>query len=73
MPHGPGKYDAACTQARESTKATAVLLIVFNGEHGNGFSLQGDLLTLVNVPEILENVAADIRAEREEMIRNVRR
>jgi hypothetical protein len=64
MPAGPGKYDDACTQAREHTKATAVLLIVFEGKDGSGFSYQGDLLHLAAVPDILENVAAEIRRDR---------
>lgn len=37
---GPGKYDEAATMAREQTQAEAVILFVFNGQHGTGFSFQ---------------------------------
>ncbi len=40
MAIGPGKYDDACTAAREATKADAVVLVVLNGKRGAGFSVQ---------------------------------
>lgn len=40
MPAGPGKYDDACTQARQATGGEAVVLIVLDGEQGSGFSVQ---------------------------------
>jgi len=38
--HGPGKYDGACSIAREITEASLVLLIVVGGSSGDGFSVQ---------------------------------
>jgi hypothetical protein len=61
MAIGPGKYDAACTEAREKTGAAAVLLIVIDGTLGSGFSCQADLQTTVRLPEILETIAEQIR------------
>jgi hypothetical protein len=40
MASGPGKYDAICTVARETAGAQALVLIVLNGRHGSGFSVQ---------------------------------
>jgi hypothetical protein len=62
MPIGPGRYDDACTTARESTGAEGVLLIVVNGKHGHGFSAQltGELLLRANVPAMLRDVATQI-------------
>jgi len=60
MAWGPGKYDEALTLARKKSKATAALLIVLDGEHGPGFSVQGQLDTLVALPEILRMVAKEI-------------
>lgn len=37
-----GKYDEETTRARLSTRAKAVLLIVLEGDRGNGFSAQID-------------------------------
>lgn len=59
---GPGKYDEACSMARESTKASGVLLVVFGGEKGSGFSVQAPPEIVVAIPDILEEMAAQIRA-----------
>lgn len=40
MPRGPGKYDGVATLARELTGAQAVVLVVFDGADGSGFSIQ---------------------------------
>jgi hypothetical protein len=40
MAAGPGKYDALATTVREAARARAVVLIVVDGEHGSGFSVQ---------------------------------
>jgi hypothetical protein len=61
MPLGPGKYDPLCTDARERSQARGVLLIVIGGEHGDGFSCQGDALVLAQLPDLLEFVAREIR------------
>lgn len=58
---GPGKYDDACTVARESTKASGVLLVVFGGEQGSGFSVQAPPEIIAAMPCILEEMAAQIR------------
>ena len=60
MPIGPGKYDDACTAARESTDAAAVILIVLDGRHGSGFSVQANLATTFALPQILRRAADDI-------------
>jgi hypothetical protein len=40
MEHGPGKYDRLCTDARERTQARLLVLVVIDGIHGSGFSVQ---------------------------------
>jgi len=62
--NGPGKYDDVCTMVRERTEARAVLVVVIDGKLGNGFSFQGDPLSLASVPEMLEDVARQIREDR---------
>jgi hypothetical protein len=60
--NGPGKYDEIATKAREDAMAEGVVLMVFNGLRGSGFSVQAsDPLIVLQLPEILERVAADIR------------
>ena len=61
---GPGKYDELCTLAREKAGITdggGVIVIVFGGEHGNGFSVQADAMTMMLLPEILDDVARRMR------------
>ena len=63
MALGPGKYDDLATKARETANAAGVVLIVFGGEHGHGFSCQADLATTLALPDILEDIARQIRAD----------
>ena len=61
---GPGKYDALCTEARTKAKAMGAIMIIIDGEHGSGFSVQAPGLLMHTLPEILESVAASLRADR---------
>lgn len=61
MAVGPGKYDSYCTMVRQDTKAKAVVVIVLEGEKGSGFSCQADVVTTMQLPDLLEFVAAEIR------------
>ena len=63
MSTGAGKYDDACTLARGLTGGT-VILIVINGDHGSGFSVQcTDMRILAKLPVILEDTAQQIRED----------
>lgn len=61
MPLGPGKYDDLCTRVREEAEADGALVIILGGEHGNGFSCQADLRSQLMLPNLLENVARQMR------------
>ena len=61
MALGPGKYDDLCTEVREKAKARGAILIVFSGDKGSGFSCQADVDITLVLPEILENLAKQIR------------
>jgi hypothetical protein len=63
MAMGPGKYDAACTAARLATDAEAVVLVVFNGRGGHGFSVQSvsGAMGMESLCRSLEAVVAQIR------------
>jgi hypothetical protein len=63
MALGPGKYDAICTEVRERTKAQGAIVIIFHGEHGSGFEVQADLATQLALPDILEAMARQMRAD----------
>jgi len=63
MPIGPGKYDNECTEVREKLKAKGVVLLVAGGERGSGFSVQADLLATMALPNVLEDMAKQIRAD----------
>jgi hypothetical protein len=60
---GPGKYDDICTAAREAANARAAVVIIFGGNKGPGFSVQGDVESLVLLPRILRNLADDIEKD----------
>jgi hypothetical protein len=63
MAQGPGKYDDMATYVREQTNARGVVVIVFGGDRGMGFSVQGDEMLTRALPTLLENMAKGIRED----------
>lgn len=61
MALGRGKYDELCTYVREHAKAAGAVVIVIDGEYGNGFSCQAGLDDTIALPAFLEHVAQTIR------------
>jgi hypothetical protein len=57
----PGKYDYLCTVASQCANAEGTILIIINGNHGNGFSVQATADIIGRLPELLETVANNIR------------
>jgi hypothetical protein len=61
---GPGKYDDICTKALLGAQAECALLIILDGEHGHGFSVQfTDPSYVKSLPVILRDVAEQIEHE----------
>lgn len=60
MPMGPGKYDEACTVFRHATQAAGVMVVVFGGSNGNGFSCQLPPEIVPTIPAILRSIADEI-------------
>ncbi len=60
MPLGKGKYDDLCTYVRETTKAHSVIVMVFGGDKGTGFSVQAHDLVVITLPKILRDTAQQI-------------
>ena len=63
MSIGPGRYDDLCTYVKDAAKAEGAIVIVFRGEHGNGFSMQADLIDTMKLPATLRLVADQIEAD----------
>lgn len=62
--NGPGKYDPECQHVFDETGATCVALIVIGGDRGAGFAVTGELPEILRLPEMLEYMAQQIRAQR---------
>jgi hypothetical protein len=62
MALGPGKYDGACTVARDLTGG-GVILIVVDGHRGAGFSAQLLPYQLTRMPVLLRALADQIEAD----------
>lgn len=60
---GPGKYDKECRAVRTVTLADGVILIVFRGHSGDGFSAQLPADELARIPTLLRTVADQIEAD----------
>ena len=72
MTAGPGKYDDLCTLVREQAgiheegvgaDRGGAIVIVIGGSRGDGFSVQADFATTITLPNMLESIAAQIRAD----------
>jgi hypothetical protein len=63
MAQGPGKYDPECAKIQQDTKAAGVLLIVFCGDRGSGFSVAAELGVLAALPQILRDTADSIEKD----------
>jgi len=60
MALGPGKYDDLCTYVWTQSHAEGALVIILNGDHGQGFSCQASPMLLRRLPGILRDMAAQI-------------
>lgn len=60
---GPGKYDDLCTEIRERTGSTAVVLLIADGNKGPGFSVQATFEMLLTLPNALDELSNSIRAD----------
>lgn len=60
---GPGKYDDLCTELREKTRAVGAIVIIVEGNQGNGFSVQGPLPVVAQLPQMLRFMADQIERD----------
>lgn len=69
--HGPGKYDDLCTYVREKAEAEGAIILIFNGNKGEGFSVQvRDGETVRRLPDILRRLARSIEEANETAAQN---
>lgn len=62
--NGPGKYDDLATIIREKAGAETVMVIVINGNKGDGFSVQStDRRTLPLLPKVLRVTAEEMERD----------
>ena len=64
MAQGPGKYNAELTALREQLQADGVILIVFGGVKGHGYSAQIDSRIIDHTPAWLREIADGIERDR---------
>jgi len=62
--NGPGKYDELCREVQDRTNARGAIVLIFDGDQGNGFSVRAEFEIIATLPEILEQMATDIRKSR---------
>lgn len=63
MLRGKGKYDALLTEAREKADAFGGVLMIIDGNKGGGFSVQATQEILIQLPDMLENIAKSLRSD----------
>jgi hypothetical protein len=68
MSTGPGKYDGEATWVQARTQAHGVLLMIIEGNKGNGFSIasfdiQATLEITLSLPKLLREMANQIEVD----------
>lgn len=63
MPSDGGRYEPECVELQERLIASGVVLIVIQGERGSGISVRCDDQFQYGLPDMLESIARDLRAE----------
>lgn len=61
--NGPGKYDSVVTEVRERLNAAGVLMMVIDGPEGHGMSVQGTLAGNMEMADMLEQMASQLRKD----------
>jgi len=61
MALGAGKYGDIATELQQRFHAKGIILVVLDGDQGNGIELCGPAILHAGVPGFLEAVAKDIR------------
>ena len=62
MAEGAGRYDDLCVEVMRITNADCAIVLVVNGNHGNGCSVNFlDHDVIFRLPAILEEIASQIR------------
>lgn len=62
MAYGPGKYDDLATELRAKAQAVGVIVLIFEGNQGDGFAAQLPLELTMLIPTILREMATEIEA-----------
>ena len=63
MALGPGKYDDLATLIRKQAAAQGVIVMVFGGTLGSGFSVQASAEITLGLPALLRQMADDIQRD----------
>lgn len=66
MSNGPGKYNDLCVEAMEKAKAKCAIVIIMDGEHGNGFSVNATSPDYIHaLPKMLMVMAMKVQQDLE--------
>jgi hypothetical protein len=63
MALGPGKYDDLATLVRERAAAEGVIVVVIEGVHGSGFSVQASGAVTTRLPTLLRVLADGVEKD----------
>jgi len=58
-----GKYSDLCEELRDRTAADGTVVMIYNGEHGNGFSMLGSPEFCSAMPFVLRHMADLLEAD----------
>ena len=63
MARGPGKYSDIAMFVRRMTLARGAIVLIFEGDHGTGYSSQLPPTLVGKIPQYLRDLADEIQAD----------
>ena len=60
---GPGSYNHLAEKLKEETQAEGVVLLIANGNQGNGFAVYAPPSVLIELPDLLRRAAEEIERD----------
>ena len=68
MALGPGKYGDEADALRQRYHADLVMVAMLGGDKGPGFAVTGSLELQIQLPDLLDQISASLRADLDRII-----
>jgi hypothetical protein len=63
LPRGPGSYGNICHKIHSEQHARSTILIIIEGDKGDGFDVEGELSEIHELPKFFRKIADALEAD----------